>query len=274
MLLCHSAPFEKAEFLAKIGYEAIDLSLCETVEQGDRHDPLLDSEDWSQRVAELARHLQKLNLTVSSTHLPFRFDYIHTDKPEFPALHKIACRSLKASEQLGAKWAVMHIDKIDTNFDTVVAETAKYARRLLKDSGVKEVGLAIENTSKRPVEAVIAIHDLLKEEGYHVGICLDVGHCHINKFHGITYDVPTVVRQLGDRLKMLHLHDNCRNADMHTMPFSGTLPWEETMKALKEIGYRGDFNLEVSLDHIPAPLQEAHGRYCVETARYLMEFLK
>lgn len=69
---------------------------------------------------------------------------------------------------------------------------------------------------------------------------------------------------------MLHLHDNCRNRDLHAVPFAGTIPWEETMIALKEIGYTGDFNMEIDFERVPKALLEPYLKYSVQVARYLM----
>ena len=132
-----------------------------------------------------------------------------------------------------------------------------------------KTGIAIENsTSMKSVEETVLIHDTLKADGYDVCYCLDVGHCHLNKKY--ENDIPSVVRLLGSRLKMLHLHDNCRNKDLHAVPFAGTIPWEETMIALKEIGYDGDFNPELDFNRVPQPLLKPYPEYSLQVARYLM----
>ncbi len=41
------------------------------------------------------------------------------------------------------------------------------------------------------------------------------------------------------------------DVDLHAVPFAGTIPWEETMIALKEIGYTGDFNMEIDFERVP-----------------------
>lgn len=269
MLLSISSQFKNAPLLAELGYEALDVDLCNVICSGKEHDPMLDQEDWTAQVEEARNMCQRLGLKPQTCHLPFKYRYVEPGDDNYAYCHQMACRALNAAQLLGIRWAVMHIDKYDKEPQRVIAETVAYAKKLFADSGVTQTGIAIENsTSMKSFEETIQIHDILKQEGYDVCFCLDVGHCHLNR----KYDnhAPTVIRQLGDRLQMLHLHDNCRNADLHAVPFAGTLPWEEIMVALKEIGYTGDFNLEIDFNRVPAPLLKSYLAYNVDVARYLM----
>lgn len=53
---------------------------------------------------------------------------------------------------------------------------------------------------------------------------------------------------------MLHLHDNYGTRDDHSMPYFGTIDWDEIMRALRDIGYEGTFNYEVAATHLPMAL--------------------
>ena len=96
-----------------------------------------------------------------------------------------------------ADFAVLHI----CNPEPIVA----YVKKLYSDTGVNRIGIAIENLFDRPIDELIIAHDKLKEEGYSVGICLDTGHCNVNKFY--KEDVAETILKLGFRIKMLHVHD-------------------------------------------------------------------
>ena len=69
---------------------------------------------------------------------------------------------------------------------------------------------------------------------------------------------------------MLHLHDNYGTRDDHSMPYFGTIDWEEIMRALRDIGYEGTFNYEVAATHLPMALREDHARYLVDAAKMLL----
>ena len=58
---------------------------------------------------------------------------------------------------------------------------------------------------------------------------------------------------LGKYIKAIHFNDNDGLADLHNLPFTGTLKVDETMRAFMEIGYDGYFTFECSCMKRPAP---------------------
>ena len=50
---------------------------------------------------------------------------------------------------------------------------------------------------------------------------------------------------LGDKIKIVHMHNNCGFHDDHVVPTLGTIDWKSVMPALKKCGYNGEFSLEV-----------------------------
>lgn len=263
MLLSANANIRKIEKLKELGYDAIDVGLTRVIYNNDPypHEDLLDSEDWEKNLDPFIEKSREVGLKIATTHLPYRYDYTDPSSEKFAYCHEMAVRSLKASEYLGAEWAVMHVNTVEG--------TVEYVKRLFAESGVKNVGIAIENMCKRPVGELVEAVDILAGEGYKVGICLDIGHCHQNKF--FDNDIPEVIRMMGKRIKMLHVHDNNRASDMHKAPFMGTVPWAQVMSALKEAGYEGEFNLELQPEKVPHPeSRELYEQYSVEISRYLI----
>ena len=87
-----------------------------------------------------------------------------------------------------------------------------------------------------------------------LGICLDTGHLNLTvKGH------RDFILKAGARLKALHIADNDGVTDQHRMPFNyGTVDFYEVVRALREIGYEGIFNLEISGEAwIPHELRDA-----------------
>lgn len=74
-----------------------------------------------------------------------------------------------------------------------------------------------------------------------VKICLDTGHCAV---FGI--QPADALRELGDYVKVLHIHDNGGQYDEHRHPYAGVIHWEDFACALKETGYAGVLSLETS----------------------------
>ena len=249
----------KAGVYFAAGCTTIDISFCGTIYEAAKHDPILDGDDWEARVEELAKQFKQQGIRVNTTHLPYRYHYENPDEENYAYHYEMTRRSLIASERLGAKWAVVHVNTVEA--------TMAHVKKLFADTGVKSIGLAIENMAKLPVEDLIEAHDRLKGEGYRVGICYDIGHCHMTLVNN--YDTTEMIYRLGERICMLHLHDNCRNGDHHRIPFAGTIRWEDAMRALKDVGFAGDFNYELNLSVVPKPLQPAYMRYACEIALYL-----
>ena len=86
--------------------------------------------------------------------------------------------------------------------------------------------------------------------------CWDVGHAnHFFPNHCNQYDS---ILALGDKLTALHVHDNVGDIadtrahyriDMHTLPYSSYVTcvnYDAVMQGLKDIGYTGTFNFEVT----------------------------
>lgn len=71
------------------------------------------------------------------------------------------------------------------------------------------------------------------------GFCLDVGHALLTR-----KDIYGAVTELGDRLAVLHIHDNDGVSDQHMAPYMGKMDWERFLRALGDIGYGGCISFE------------------------------
>ena len=266
MLLSANADLRRAADLKRYGYDAIDVGLCRVIYHDNPypHNPLLDNDDFEK---ELDRHIEEcreLGLKIVTSHIPYRYAYDDPTSEDYEYNYKMTCRALYASEYLGAKWAVVHMK--------AVKDTVDYVKRLIRDSGVKTIGIALENMCDRPIEELIEAHDILAAEGYNVGVCLDTGHCNQKKF--FDHNIPSVIRQLGSRIKMLHTHDNMRNTDRHIAPFLGCINWKAVMEALREVGFEGELNLELQPERLPEGAREAYEFYSVAAGRTLISMFE
>ena len=108
------------------------------------------------------------------------------------------------------------------------------------------------------------------------GFCLDVGHANLmgrNIYQYITF--------LGDRLTILHIHDNDASHDLHLMPYTQAYKWGQVLytdwegfvNGLHDIGYKGDLCFETfrAVDAFPEEIRgdalkliSAIGRYFVK----------
>lgn len=262
MLLSANADIKQAEYLAAIGYDAIDVGLCRVIYHDDPypHNPMLDEDDYEKLLDEQMEICRASGLKIVTSHIPYRFNYADPTSENYDYYYRMTCRALRASEYLGAEWTVVHMKHPE--------ETVAYVKRLIADSDVTKIGIAIENINGYSLDELIEACDTLAAEGYRVGVCFDTGHCNLNQYYD--YDVADSIRLLGKRIKMLHVHDNNRNGDSHNPPYAGNIKWPRVMKALAEIGYEGYFNFELQPGKIPQGARDAFERYCVALGRELI----
>ncbi len=98
----------------------------------------------------------------------------------------------------------------------------------------KEVQIALENL--RNIRNLALVLDTF--ESSCVKFCYD--SCHHSNYAPET----DLLKQYGNRLAALHLHDNGGKHNQHQLPFDGTIDWSDVMKKITLAGYRGATVLE------------------------------
>lgn len=101
-------------------------------------------------------------------------------------------------------------------------------------------------------------------EKYHaeiLGFCFDTGHANL-----VGIDMESFITALGNRLKVLHIHDNDGIADLHQIPFTFTktrenrvsTDWEGFVRGLRGIRFDKTLSFETApvLDSFPQDMRE------------------
>jgi len=270
---------ESIAALKTAGFDAVDISLWVL----SSHGGVMDSDNWQDRIAEIAECCKANALPVHQTH-GHTAGGMEWDDPEYDwdYLTRINLRNIAATKMLGADWMVVHPKNLprDPLYNAKKAKEANiaYLAPYIEEAKKLGVGLAVENMVDfrgfRRRYCGGDIFELLELVGEindpSVGICLDTGHANLA---GI--DVPAAIRVIGSRLKATHINDNRDNGnDEHLFPYFGTVDWKETMKAFAEIGYNGDFAYEAGCQKIPASAREVWLKYTVALGRDLLELAK
>ena len=118
-------------------------------------------------------------------------------------------------------------------------------------------------------EATLLIDKLNEKAGKEIfGFCFDSGHCTL-----AGRDPYRTLRVLGDRVKVLHLHDNDGIVDKHLPPFTGVAYWDLILKGLHDIGYKGNINFETykTLDNVSETDKESIIKLLGQTGKHIME---
>lgn len=233
------------------GFDAVDISF-ETYEREGQPMTQPDWKDWVKRQKELC---DKLELPITQGHAHF---YTSKQNREFTPLereeqNKKILRDIEAAGICKIPWLVVHpatwYDSAGYSYRLSLKNETERFKRLGEMAARCGVGLAIENIGKTKSgdklfcttpEELLELMDSLGDDKV-FGICWDVGHGHLHKINQ-----PEAIRQMGSRLKALHIHDNRGEKDEHQLPYLGNIEWEPLLQALKEIGYAGDFTYEVA----------------------------
>ena len=243
---------ESMRRLREIGFTTLDISLQESILQPNH--PLI-TETWEHWVNHIGEEAANLGITLSSAHLP----YFQSPDPRFKDTDKQALvekamhRSVQACEKLGIKWAAAHITHSveDAGFvPEIKKKSIRYFTPFIEAANLVGVGIAFENMIasneinriRYPAAAWELIDFVDDINAPNVGICWDFGHAHFL----YPNDQSKPLHQLGKRLKVIHVHDNWRTADSHVTPYFGTINWPPIMEALTDMGFAGDFTLELT----------------------------
>lgn len=256
---------ESTEMLKKAGYDCIDMSLfC----LSDRPNTVFLTPDYKMRAEEIYRHAKSLDMPFTQSHMAFMYKWANEGEIE----NRVIPHTIRAFEIC----AIMHIPHIVVHplppIEGLSPEEARarqinYYRTLepyAKEFGVK---IAIENAGYT--------HHLDKYLDICGELCSDNFTCLVDLGHASLPDKDPCEFLRGvdaSRLTGLHVHDNDYKADRHFMPGAGKFKWEEIMKTLSDIGYKGELTYEADpfLSNFPNSVKPDVAALMVKMGRHLI----
>ena len=262
------------------GFRVLDMNMCAL----SRRQTTLHLDDWKQQVDDIANEAAKLGMEFVQSHPPYpgRLDLDNMATPEGEKFFRdMMLRAIEITKMLGGKWCVMHpvTDAASETGDieAQIAYNKKFYEKELELSAKIGVGLAFENMCDTPnrrrfcvtANELIALMDSCNSE--YVGICWDVGHA--NRM--MDNQIPSILK-LGDRIKALHIDDNRGKDDLHVLPFTGNIPWEDVMHALCVGGCKADLIFEIGTcgDKMPNCLKEEAAKLVYKVGEHLVSLYK
>lgn len=273
---------EAIEIATSAGADAADIDLggndyrdCNNIYAKSDH----EIEDYYHGIKEYAR---SLGIELCQTHGRLRTGF--KEKEETAAALENARRDLLATSALGVDVSAFHYINsfrmgIDTppdimrstNFD-VFMQIFDYAHTY----GVKVAAETFGNLMPEDVvdffgniNEFIDVYDRIAETDNNkklACVCMDVGHTNTAVRYG-NPSVGSVIRMLGKRIEILHLHDNDGISDQHKLPFSGTIDWNDIFDALDEIGFNGVYNIEASFECLGKGIERETAAFAVTSMR-------
>ena len=286
------------DMMAEAGFTGIDYSFCMM-------------EDWEETVngkeslsyaEDLRKYAESRSVIFCQSHAPFRFRTgMKMDESEYEYYRIV--KSMEFAAAMKIPMIVVHALMTEDGSDELDLN-CRYYSSLLPYAEKFGIKIAVENLTGRRTrdslptqlslgtpEKFCGIQDRLGSP-YICG-CLDIGHANLT-----THDPAGFIRSSKGYVHYLHTHDNDGVRDSHRLPslarwFDETakpdttvrdflspnpeysIPWDDVLRALKEIGYSGPFNMELlrymegyTTEDLPAALKIA-----VSVGRRMMQAL-
>ena len=271
--------------VAQAGFEAIDFPFSAYSSTPDS--PMMQDSwrDWVRQVKSLS---EQLGLPIYQAHASWEQAIGENFRYEPP--HEVYYRTLEACRMVGCKHLIFHPlrqpDRVDSPAmrQRIHDYNVRWFHDLLAAAEEFDVIINLENTFDShhtqkngdlpyPYTTAQDMIDLMRDIGSsRVAICLDTGHANIS-----AQDIPAMIRQFRSDLATVHLNDNYGYItpiyeDLHLFPGYGRIEWVEVFRALREVHFRGNYNIEPisELKRVPNSVRAIQLRAAADTLRALI----
>ena len=223
-------------------------------------------QELEQFFAPHKRGAEAAGITVNQMHMPYP-SYVPSGSKELNEYlwNIVAPKSMRVCAFFGCKYIVVHGFKLAYYLGSEEAEWAETERFLdFLAPMAKELGITvcIENlydsigghlvegpgcNAKKAEERIDRMNEKYRAEV--LGFCFDTGHANL-----VGLDFERFLATLGNRLKVLHIHDNDGVRDLHQIPFTfartrenrSSTDWEGFIRGLKAVRFNGVLSFETA----------------------------
>ena len=275
------------EIASEIGADAVDFDTCSR--RFDYRNPdsvyARSDEEITAYFSALRARADALGITVGQTH--GRIGGYSADETGNAAVVENARLDLLAARALGAPVCIIHsVSSLAMGADPDPAEMRRLNyemyTRMLPHARAVGVKIAAETFGDAPKmgcldffgdirEFLMTFHRIAAVEDFaeHFTLCVDTGHSNKATRFGQPRPADTI-RILGRQVTCLHLNDNDTLTDQHKLPLGGSIDWKDVLDALDEIGYRGNYNMELNLSHFGPDLMVDYAAFAVKVMRDML----
>lgn len=268
---------EALRAIKNAGFDAYDFSLRPLTKTPDS--PLMRDNylDFLQEVKQTADEVGLVCNQAHATFPPEKYGDEEYNKATFARI----VREIEAAAYVGAPCIVVHAVKPLPKGVDAWAGNLRFYRSLIPYCEKYNIKIALESShAKFREDGVLKVYqhsaqnfiDIIKEvDSPYIVALIDTGHAAGN---GMGLKPEDYIANMGgDIIAGLHIQDSDYLHDNHTTPFFQYLNWEEIMKALSDIGYKGDFTYEdVNVRRFfPQELTVNTLKYRARVARYLVD---
>lgn len=246
--------------LGAAGFEALDFNI--------NHYKVRETLDpfWRMSYGEMKAYAEKMKKVAKEAGTSFGqlhspYPTFYEDSLKYEEVRKVGERSIELCALLESPYIVIHPNvppkcTEENYFELAMEPNLEYFSSfapLLRKTGVKvavenmfnwnyEQDRGLETVASKAENMAYIVDSLNERAGEKLFVaCLDTGHGMISGGG----NVPQMIRTLGKRLELVHIHDNDGRHDKHFQPFKGVIDWDAVCVAFKEVGYSGNLSLEL-----------------------------
>jgi sugar phosphate isomerase/epimerase len=210
----------------------------------------------SKRRVVMLNAAAKRNRLTYTLHCPFAdVNIASPSKPMLNASMKRLKQSMAFAKELNAELFVLHPGQktgISPFYpDCDWQQQARSICRLHETAVELGLRIAVENVPQKYGSIIKTAEDFARLYGEtglaDVGIVLDVGHANLEN------QTQRFLEQFPDKVVHLHLSDNMGETDEHLGIGDGKIDWQQLVKQLKQIGFKGTIMIE-SVFSVPESL--------------------
>ena len=128
--------------------------------------------------------------------------------------------------------------------------------KIIGRTEVKVKGIKIDTKSIEKGDLFVCLRGSLVDSHAFSSEIKEYGAAAVIVEEKIETSIPQMVKTLGPHLQALHIHDNNKLNDNHWLPYEMDIDFTAAAKALKEIGYKGEFTMEA--DAYPTSQTDIH----------------
>ncbi len=294
-------PLEGFELLRRAGFTCCDFSLNTYLLNLSQNEfEVNDFFDRSEKelqtfFAPYKEAAKTADIRINQMHMPYPC-YVPNGSDRLNSYLKnvVAPKSIQICSFMECKYIVIHGFKLARYLGSEEAEWEKtqefieFLAPLAKELGVT---ICIENIytnigshlvdgpccdARKAAERIDLINQKYNTEI--LGFCFDTGHANL-----VGLDFENFITTLGDRLKVLHIHDNDGISDLHQIPFTFTksrenitsTDWEGFIRGLKKIRFNGVLSFETApvLKAFPCVMKADVLHFMANIGKYFAEIL-
>ena len=281
--------FETLKFLKSIGSDGADFSLFRKNYDHRKADSIYSKSDDEiiEYYTKLRKYADELGIKICQTH--GRIDGFTRDEEENAAQVINSRLDCLVTSVLGAPVCVMHgVNSIkmgidcdpqvmrDLNFD-MFNRYLVYAKEFNVQIATETFGDALlwdecdffgnMDEFLKTYNRIAAVNDNKK----YFSVCMDTGHTNKALRFNNNPTPGDAIRMLGDKISVLHLHDNNTLKDQHKIPMTGCIDWNDVFDALDEIGFDGYYNLELFLHHFGVSFRKETAEFAIKVMRHMLD---